>query len=90
MARQPQQQGQRQRPAAPLRKPYEFYSFRVMPLLGRWIAGDAASYRYLAESIRMHPDQATLKAMMQQAGFGHVDVHSLAGGIVALHVGIKC
>lgn len=78
------------RPAAPLRKPYEFYSFRVMPLLGRWIAGDAASYRYLAESIRMHPDQEALKAMMKSAGFGHVDVHNLAGGIVALHVGVRC
>jgi demethylmenaquinone methyltransferase/2-methoxy-6-polyprenyl-1,4-benzoquinol methylase len=78
------------RPAALLRKPYEFYSFRVMPLLGRWIAGDAASYRYLAESIRMHPDQAALKALMKGAGFGHVDVHNLAGGIVALHVGVRC
>jgi demethylmenaquinone methyltransferase/2-methoxy-6-polyprenyl-1,4-benzoquinol methylase len=78
------------RPAALLRKPYEFYSFRVMPLLGRWIAGDAASYRYLAESIRMHPDQAALKTMMKSAGFGHVDVHNLAGGIVALHVGVRC
>ena len=78
------------RPAAPLQRPYDFYSFRVMPLLGRWIAGDADSYRYLAESIRMHPDQAELKAMMKTAGFGHVDVHNLAAGIVALHVGIKC
>jgi demethylmenaquinone methyltransferase / 2-methoxy-6-polyprenyl-1,4-benzoquinol methylase len=78
------------RPAEPLRKPYEWYSFKVMPLLGRLVAGDADSYRYLAESIRMHPDQATLKAMMQSSGFGHVDVHNLAGGIVALHVGIKC
>jgi demethylmenaquinone methyltransferase/2-methoxy-6-polyprenyl-1,4-benzoquinol methylase len=48
------------------------------------------SYRYLAESIRMHPDQATLKAMMKTVGFGHVDVHNLTGGVVALHVGIKC
>jgi demethylmenaquinone methyltransferase/2-methoxy-6-polyprenyl-1,4-benzoquinol methylase len=61
-----------------------------MPLLGKLIAKDAESYRYLAESIRMHPDQAALKAMMQGAGFGHVDVHNLAGGIVALHVGVKC
>jgi demethylmenaquinone methyltransferase/2-methoxy-6-polyprenyl-1,4-benzoquinol methylase len=61
-----------------------------MPLLGKLIAKDTESYRYLAESIRMHPDQATLKAMMQASGFGHVDVHNLAGGIVALHVGIKC
>jgi len=77
-------------PAPLLRKPYDWYSFGFMPLMGKLVAGDAESYRYLAESIRMHPDQATLKAMMQQAGFGHVDVHSLAGGIVALHVGIKC
>jgi demethylmenaquinone methyltransferase/2-methoxy-6-polyprenyl-1,4-benzoquinol methylase len=54
------------------------------------VAGDAESYRYLAESIRMHPDQATLKAMMKDAGFGHVDVHNLTGGLVALHVGIRC
>jgi len=76
--------------AAPLRRPYDFYSFRIMPLLGRWVAGDEDSYRYLAESIRMHPDQATLKAMMKAVGFGHVDVHNLAAGVVALHVGIKC
>jgi demethylmenaquinone methyltransferase/2-methoxy-6-polyprenyl-1,4-benzoquinol methylase len=78
------------RPAAPLQKPYDWYSFTLMPLLGKLIAKDADSYRYLAESIRMHPDQASLKAMMQAAGFGHVDVHNLAGGIVALHVGVKC
>ena len=77
-------------PAAALRKPYDWYSFQVMPRLGRWVAGDADSYRYLAESIRMHPDAAALKAMMKDAGFGHVDVHRLAGGIVALHVGIRC
>jgi demethylmenaquinone methyltransferase/2-methoxy-6-polyprenyl-1,4-benzoquinol methylase len=76
--------------AEPLRKPYDWYSFKVLPRLGQWIAGDADSYRYLAESIRMHPDQATLKAMMKTAGFGHVDVHNLTGGVVALHVGIKC
>ena len=78
------------RPAEPLRKPYDWYSFNVMPLLGKLVAGDADSYRYLAESIRMHPDQTTLKSMLKGAGFGHVDVHNLAGGIVALHVGIKC
>jgi demethylmenaquinone methyltransferase/2-methoxy-6-polyprenyl-1,4-benzoquinol methylase len=78
------------RPAAPLQKAYDFYSFKLMPLLGKVIAGDGESYRYLAESIRMHPDQATLKAMMKDAGFGHVDVHNLAAGIVALHVGVKC
>jgi len=76
--------------APPLQRPYDFYSFKVMPLIGRWVAGDEASYRYLAESIRMHPDQATLKGMMKEAGFGHVDVHNLAAGLVALHVGIKC
>ncbi len=78
------------KPAAPLAPLYDFYSFKVMPALGKWVAGDADSYRYLAESIRMHPDQATLKGMMRDAGFGHVGVHSLAAGIVALHVGIKC
>ncbi|MCI1191241.1 bifunctional demethylmenaquinone methyltransferase/2-methoxy-6-polyprenyl-1,4-benzoquinol methylase UbiE [Calidifontimicrobium sp. SYSU G02091] len=76
--------------AKPLEKVYDWYSFNVLPRLGQWIAGDADSYRYLAESIRMHPDQATLKAMMKAAGFGHVDVHNLTGGVVALHVGIKC
>jgi demethylmenaquinone methyltransferase / 2-methoxy-6-polyprenyl-1,4-benzoquinol methylase len=76
--------------AAPLTKLYDWYSFQVLPRLGRAVAGDADSYRYLAESIRMHPDQATLKAMMKAAGFGHVDVHNLSAGVVALHVGIKC
>jgi demethylmenaquinone methyltransferase/2-methoxy-6-polyprenyl-1,4-benzoquinol methylase len=78
------------KPAEVLRKPYDWYSFTLMPLLGKWVAKDADSYRYLAESIRMHPDQAMLKAMMKSAGFGHVDVHNLASGIVALHVGVKC
>ncbi|MBK6471368.1 MAG: bifunctional demethylmenaquinone methyltransferase/2-methoxy-6-polyprenyl-1,4-benzoquinol methylase UbiE [Betaproteobacteria bacterium] len=78
------------KPAPLLQKPYDWYSFTFMPLMGRLIAKDAESYRYLAESIRMHPDQAALGAMMKGAGFGHVDVHNLAGGIVALHVGIKC
>jgi len=78
------------KPAPLLRKPYDWYSFSFMPLMGKLIARDADSYRYLAESIRMHPDQATLAAMMKTAGFGHVDVHNLAGGIVALHVGVKC
>jgi demethylmenaquinone methyltransferase/2-methoxy-6-polyprenyl-1,4-benzoquinol methylase len=76
--------------AAPLAKAYDWYSFNVLPRIGRWVAGDGDSYRYLAESIRVHPDQATLKAMMKTAGFGHVDVHNLAAGVVALHVGIKC
>ncbi|HSC62661.1 MAG TPA: bifunctional demethylmenaquinone methyltransferase/2-methoxy-6-polyprenyl-1,4-benzoquinol methylase UbiE, partial [Caldimonas sp.] len=76
--------------AAPLAKAYDWYSFNVLPRIGRWVAGDGDSYRYLAESIRVHPDQATLKAMMKTAGFGHVDVHNLSAGVVALHVGIKC
>ena len=75
--------------AAPLAKPYDWYSFNLLPLIGKWVANDADSYRYLAESIRMHPGQAELKAMMKQAGFGHVDVHNLTGGVVALHLGIK-
>jgi demethylmenaquinone methyltransferase / 2-methoxy-6-polyprenyl-1,4-benzoquinol methylase len=76
-------------PAA-LQKPYDWYSFNILPRLGQWIAGDSESYRYLAESIRMHPDQQELKAMMKVAGFGHVDVHNLSAGVVALHVGVKC
>jgi demethylmenaquinone methyltransferase/2-methoxy-6-polyprenyl-1,4-benzoquinol methylase len=76
--------------AAPLAPVYDWYSFNVLPRLGRWIANDAASYRYLAESIRMHPDQAGLKAMIKAAGFGHVDVHDLVAGVVALHVGVRC
>jgi demethylmenaquinone methyltransferase/2-methoxy-6-polyprenyl-1,4-benzoquinol methylase len=76
--------------AQPLAKAYDWYSFNVLPLLGRWIARDEASYRYLAESIRMHPGQDELKAMMRSSGFGHVDYHNLTGGVVALHVGIKC
>ncbi len=76
--------------APPLAKAYDWYSFSVLPRLGRLVAGDAASYRYLAESIRMHPSQAELKLMMKAAGFGHVNVHNLSAGVVALHVGIKC
>ncbi|TMH06376.1 MAG: bifunctional demethylmenaquinone methyltransferase/2-methoxy-6-polyprenyl-1,4-benzoquinol methylase UbiE [Betaproteobacteria bacterium] len=76
--------------AKPLEKVYDWYSFNVLPRLGQWVAGDAQSYRYLAESIRMHPGQQELKAMMKTAGFGHVDVHNLTGGVVALHAGIKC
>ncbi|RVU44325.1 bifunctional demethylmenaquinone methyltransferase/2-methoxy-6-polyprenyl-1,4-benzoquinol methylase UbiE [Rubrivivax rivuli] len=78
------------KPAPLLQKPYDWYSFSFMPLMGKLVAKDEQSYRYLAESIRMHPDQATLKGLMKDAGFGHVDVHNLAGGIVALHAGIKC
>jgi demethylmenaquinone methyltransferase/2-methoxy-6-polyprenyl-1,4-benzoquinol methylase len=76
--------------APPLEKVYDWYSFKVLPKLGQLVAKDAASYKYLAESIRMHPGQEELKALMREAGFGHVDYHNLAGGIVALHVGIKC
>ena len=76
--------------APPLQKVYDWYSFKVLPRLGQWVAGDDASYRYLAESIRMHPDQRTLKTMMHKGGFGHVDYHNLTGGLVALHIGIKC
>ena len=76
--------------AQPLSKLYDWYSFNVLPRIGQWVAGDGASYRYLAESIRMHPGQAELKAMMKTAGFGHVDVHNLSAGVVALHVGIRC
>lgn len=78
------------KPAAPLQKPYDWYSFNVMPLIGKFVAKDAESYRYLAESIRMHPDQATLKSMMKASGFGHVDVHNFVAGVVALHAGVKC
>jgi demethylmenaquinone methyltransferase/2-methoxy-6-polyprenyl-1,4-benzoquinol methylase len=78
------------RVAPPLEKAYEWYSFQVLPRLGRWVARDEASYRYLAESIRMHPGQEELKAMMARCGFGHVDYHNLTAGVVALHVGIKC
>ena len=76
--------------AKPLTKIYDWYSFKVLPKLGKLVANDDASYQYLAESIRMHPDQDTLKAMMLKGGFGHVDYHNLSGGVVALHVGIKC
>lgn len=72
---------------APLKPAYDWYSFNVLPRLGSFIANDAASYRYLAESIRMHPDQATLKSMMEQAGFGEVEVTNLTAGVVALHLG---
>ena len=76
--------------ARPLEKAYDWYSFNVLPRLGSLVAGDDASYRYLAESIRMHPSQDELKALMHKGGFGHVDYHNMTGGVVALHVGIKC
>jgi len=78
------------RVAKPLEKAYDWYSFNVLPRLGKLVANDASSYRYLAESIRMHPGQEALRQMMKAAGFGHVDVHNLSAGVVALHVGIKC
>jgi len=68
---------------------YDFYSFKVLPWLGQKVAQDADSYRYLAESIRMHPDQETLKVMMEQIGLSKVDYFNLTGGVVALHRGYK-
>ena len=76
--------------APPLEKVYDWYSFKVLPRLGKIVAGDDASYRYLAESIRMHPGQEELKALLSRGGFGHVEYHNMTGGMVALHVGIKC
>ena len=75
------------RVAGPLAPAYDWYSFNVLPLLGRVVANDAASYRYLAESIRVHPDQEALKSMMERSGFDRVDYYNLAAGVVALHVG---
>ncbi|MDQ2696010.1 MAG: bifunctional demethylmenaquinone methyltransferase/2-methoxy-6-polyprenyl-1,4-benzoquinol methylase UbiE [Pseudomonadota bacterium] len=78
------------RPVAPGLKPlYDLYSFTALPLLGRLVANDAASYRYLAESIRMHPDQDALRGMMEQAGLERCEYFNLSGGIVALHRGWK-
>jgi demethylmenaquinone methyltransferase/2-methoxy-6-polyprenyl-1,4-benzoquinol methylase len=77
------------KPTIAILKPaYDAYSFNVLPRLGGIVAGDAASYRYLAESIRMHPDQAALAAMMREAGFDEARWNNLAGGVVALHVGV--
>jgi demethylmenaquinone methyltransferase/2-methoxy-6-polyprenyl-1,4-benzoquinol methylase len=75
------------RVAAPLAPVYDWYSFNVLPKLGKLIANDEASYRYLAESIRVHPDQQTLQQMMQSAGFDAVEFHNLTAGVVAVHVG---
>lgn len=72
-----------------LGKAYDAYSFTVLPLLGRLVAGDADSYKYLAESIRVHPDQDTLLGMMEEAGFDRCEYHNMTGGVVALHRGIK-
>ncbi len=74
----------------PLEKIYDAYSFKLLPLMGKFIAKDEDSYRYLAESIRMHPDQETLKQMMLDAGFDRVDYYNLSAGVVALHKGVKC
>jgi demethylmenaquinone methyltransferase/2-methoxy-6-polyprenyl-1,4-benzoquinol methylase len=73
----------------PLSKLYDLYSFTALPVMGKLVAGDSESYRYLAESIRMHPDQRTLRQMMENAGFQSCDYHNLTGGIVALHRGFK-
>jgi len=77
------------RPAAALKPAYDFYSFNILPKLGRMIAKDESSYRYLAESIRMHPDQKTLQGMLEQAGLERCNYHNLTGGIVAVHRGYK-
>jgi len=78
------------KPVAPGLSPlYDTYSFKLLPMMGKLVANDADSYRYLAESIRMHPDQETLKEMMIKAGFDRVSYHNLTGGIVALHKGYK-
>ena len=74
------------KPLAPL---YDAYSFKLLPFMGKLVAKDAASYQYLAESIRMHPGQEELKAMMEHAGFAKVDYYNLSGGVVALHKGYK-
>ena len=76
-------------PVEALRPAYDLYSFKVLPALGKLVAGDEGSYRYLAESIRMHPDQDTLIDMMSAAGFEQCRFHNLVGGVVALHVGYK-
>lgn len=73
----------------PLAKAYDIYSFTALPLMGKLVANDSQSYQYLAESIRMHPDQDTLKTMLQQAGFSDCDYHNLTAGIVAVHRGFK-
>ncbi|WP_341939333.1 bifunctional demethylmenaquinone methyltransferase/2-methoxy-6-polyprenyl-1,4-benzoquinol methylase UbiE [Marinimicrobium sp. C2-29] len=72
-----------------LEKAYDAYSFKLLPFMGKVVANDADSYRYLAESIRMHPDQETLKGMMDRAGFVRTEYHNMTGGVVALHKGVK-
>src|SRR5262249_49906902 len=73
----------------PLERVYDSYSFKVLPALGKLVAKDSGSYRYLAESIRMHPDQGQLKALMEQVGVERVEVFNLSAGVVALHRGYK-
>jgi len=73
----------------PLERAYDLYSFKLLPWLGERVAGDAAAYRYLAESIRMHPDQAALAAMMERAGLANVEYFNLSAGVVAVHRGYK-
>ena len=77
------------KPSDAIKPAYDLYSFRVLPLLGKLVADDPDSYQYLAESIRMHPDQETLLAMMQNAGFERCRYNNLTAGVVALHVGYK-
>lgn len=75
--------------AEPLKWAYDAYSFKILPLIGKFVTKDEASYQYLAESIRMHPDQEALRGMMEQSGFERCDYHNLTGGIVAVHRGYK-
>jgi len=78
------------KPSSPLlKKAYDFYSFSLLPKIGGFVANDSQSYQYLAESIRMHPDQSTLKAMLKKANFVDVEYYNMTGGIVALHRGFK-
>ena len=77
------------KPAEAIKPAYDFYSFKVIPLLGKLVANDESSYQYLAESIRMHPDQDELLSMMEQAGLERCRYHNLAGGVVALHIGYR-
>jgi demethylmenaquinone methyltransferase/2-methoxy-6-polyprenyl-1,4-benzoquinol methylase len=72
-----------------LKKAYDLYSFTALPFMGKLVTNDSESYKYLAESIRMHPDQETLKGMMEESGFNRVSYHNMTGGMVALHRGIK-
>ena len=76
-------------PAKAIKPAYDLYSFKVLPMLGKLVAGDSDSYQYLAESIRVHPDQETLKSMMEEVGFERCRYQNLAGGIVALHIGYR-